>query len=530
MPRALAFLALLAVLWPIRSARADAPQGSTADYVIRARLDPELHTVHAEQTTTLTNRSARAIDRLTFHLYLNAFENDQTTWLRESGGEMRGSVMSDWGSIDVTSLQIGGASLLGQTRVDETLMTVDLPHPVAPGGRVTIELAFLARLPSAFARTGWARDFHMVAQWFPKLARLGADGRFVARPYHATHEYDEDFGSYDVTVDVPDGWIVGATGQRVAAERRGHREVIVYRAERVHDFAWTASPHFVETEVRAGRVRVRSLAYPGQEAAVARQLRAVQEALARFGAWLGPYPYPGLTVVSPPEDALGAGGMEYPTLITTGSRWPTLRGVRFAEEVAIHELGHQWFYGLVASNEPDEAWLDEGLNTWATGQVMEELYGRRGTTVDYLGFRLGYGAIARAARALAQTREPIAQRSADFASITSYGAHVYYGTDLLFRTLERRCGRARLRAAIGRYARAFRYGHPTTEDVLGLLERELGEAPLRDLVRPVLLDAQRVDFAVRRVDVARIREPAGLVRRRGERVRVDDPPEASSRP
>jgi hypothetical protein len=528
-PRALPVLLALAAAGAVLPAAAQpgADEGSTADYTIRARLDPELHTVDAEETVRLTNRSSRPVTELVFHLYLNAFENDQTLWLRESGGQLRGSWLSDWGYIDVTSMQIGGRSVLATARQDETLLHVPLPSVVPPGQTVDVELAFVARLPSAFARTGWAREFHMVAQWFPKLARLGPDGRFAARGFHASHEFDEDFGTYEVTVDVPGGFVVGATGERVTSERRGGREVHVYRAQAVHDFAWTASPHFVETELRAGPVRVRSLAYPGHEAAVARQLQAVQEALARFGAWLGPYPYPNLTVVSPPEDGLGAGGMEYPTLITTGSRWPAPRGVRFPEEVAIHELGHQWFYGMLASNEPDEAWLDEGLNTYATGQVMETLYGRRGTTVSFLGARVSYGTLSRLARALSPTREPIAQRSADFANLAAYGTHVYYGTDLLLRTLEGRVGKRRLHAALGLYAREWRFRHPTTPDLLAVLERELGAAPVRELVRPVLAGAARVDFAVRELSVDAVREPGGLVRQGGQRTRVDEPAEVS---
>jgi len=525
--RGFAWLVAAAVLSAASPAAGQPLSGSTADYSIRARLDPELHTVNAEQTVRLTNRSTRPVGELVFHLYLNAFENDQTVWLRESGGELRGAALSDWGYLDVTSAQIGGRSVLGAARTDETLLTLPLPTPVAPGQSVEVDLAFVAHLPSAFARTGWARDFHMVAQWFPKLARLAADGRFAARPFHASHEFDEDFGSYEVTIDVPRGFVVGATGERVATERRGGRDVHVYRAGLVHDFAWTASPHFVETEVRAAGVRVRSLAYPGHEAAVERQLEAVQEGLVRFGAWLGRYPYPSLTVVSPPEDALGAGGMEYPTLITTGSRWPAVRGVRFPEEVAIHELGHQWFYGMLASNEPDEAWLDEGLNTYATGQIMEALYGRRGTTIDFLGVRMAYGTLSRLARAMSPTKEPIAQRSADFANLAAYGTHVYYGTDLLLRTLAGRVGKKRLHAALGRYAREWRFRHPTTRDLLAVLERELGEAPVRELVRPVLTDAARLDFAVRELSVAPVREPTGFVRRAGKRERVDEPAEVS---
>ncbi|MBI2894969.1 MAG: M1 family metallopeptidase [Deltaproteobacteria bacterium] len=504
------------------AARAE-PADSTADYVIRARLDPETHTVTGVETVRLVNRSARAVDQLVFHLYLNAFANDETLWMRESRGEMRGARLGEYGTIDVTGLDVRGTSLLDRARLDETLLHVPLPRPVEPGASVEAEIAFTARLPTAFARTGFAGDFHMVAQWFPKLALLSPDGTFAARPYHASHEYYADFGAYEVTIDVPHGWIVGATGERVAAERRSDRDVVVYRAADVHDFAWAASPRFEERTFRAGRVKVRSLSQPGQSRQVERQLRTIRRALPRFERLLGPYPYPVLTVVSPPEDALGAGGMEYPTLITTGSRFLGSIGNHFDEEVAVHELGHQWFYGLVATNEPDEAWLDEGLNTYVTGRIMDELFGKRTSTADFLGLRVGYGTLSRIARRIGGAREPVAQRSSDFSSLMSYATHVYYGTDLLMRTLAGRVGEDRLSASLGRYARTTRMRHPATQDLLAILREDLGDAPIRELVEPVLLRAGRFDVRVASVESERVMTVAGYVRRHGKRELAGEP-------
>src|SRR5262249_30719766 len=144
-----------------------------------------------------------------------------------------------------------------------------------------------------------------------------------------------------------------------------------YHAEDVHDFAWMADPYMqVERATVAGTfgpIEVRVYHRPSQRRFARRHLEAARRTLQAYGKWFGPYPWSNLSIVDPPWDAApGAGGMEYPTLVTTGGDID-LPGGRFLEEVTVHEVGHNWFQGKLASNEVDEAFLDEGLNTYANG-------------------------------------------------------------------------------------------------------------------------------------------------------------------
>src|SRR5213075_2725399 len=163
-----------------------------------------------------------------------------------------------------------------------------------------------------------------------------------------------------------------------------------YRAEDVHDFAWVADPYLEmlagKAKVEGGTVDVRVLYRPGHEAFAKRHLEAGIGAIERFSAAYVPYPWPVMTIVDPPMDAVfGAGGMEYPTLVTTAGDSVFVRpGLRLPEYVTVHEIGHNWFQGILASNEPLEAWLDEGVNDWADAKVMAELYGARSNAIDWM--------------------------------------------------------------------------------------------------------------------------------------------------
>src|SRR5262249_39088934 len=172
-----------------------------------------------------------------------------------------------------------------------------------------------------------------------------ATGGWNCHAFHANSEFYADYGDFDVTIDVPARFIVGATGKRVAEDRKGDRAVYRYTQKNVHDFAWTADPRFLVTEfpfdpardVPAGwaakaseelrmpeaeialkPISVRLLLQPGHERARPRYIRVIKEAISYYGLWYGAYPYETLTVVDPPDDGEGSGGMEYPTFITGG--------------------------------------------------------------------------------------------------------------------------------------------------------------------------------------------------------------------
>lgn len=461
-----------------------------ANYRIEVTLDPSHHQLTATQTLTWTNVGASAVDTLPFHLYLNAFKNEASVFMQSARGVTRSGRTTDggWGWIEVRSVQVGGAELVGQLAYvgpDETVAELTLPQPVAPGATIEVRFAFTAQLPEVFARTGYQGEFHLVAQWFPKIGvRHGPPGaeHWDCPPLHVNSEFFADFGTYDVAVTVPSTYVVAATGVLTGAtESPGGTRTLTYRAEDVHDFVWMADPYMEvltgQATVEDGTVEVRVVHRPAQRAFARRHLDAAIGAIERFSAWLVPYPWPIMTIVDPPPDAIGAGAMEYPTLVTTaGDTVFAPPGVRLPEYVTVHEVGHNWFQGMLASHEAAEAWLDEGVNDWADANVMAELYGPRRSALDWMGWQAEITALVSAlATDPASIPSPIATAAHAFVDPRAYAEQTYTTTARALATLEQTVGPQRFAAAIKVYARTWAFEHPTGSDLFEVLSRELGQ-------------------------------------------------------
>lgn len=465
-----------------------------ANYKIEARLDPVRHQIAASQTLTWTNPGETAVDMLPFHLYLNGFKNEQSLFMRSSRGALRGVRASEasWGYLQIDSLRIAGADLTGKLRPpanaagDETVMELALPEPVAPGATIEIAFQFTAQLPEVFARTGYKGEFHMIGQWFPKIGvRTGPPGaeRWDCQPLHANTEFFADFGSYDVALTVPATHTVAATGVLTNAVDAGHGlRTLTYHAEDVHDFAWMADPYMSvmsrQAKLEGGNVEVRVYYRPEQRAFARRHLEAATGAIEKFSAMFVPYPWPIMSVIDPPVDAAaGAGGMEYPTLVTTAGDSVFARpGMRLPEFVTVHEVGHNWFQGMLASNEFDEAWLDEGVNEWADGRAMAELYGPRSSAIEWAGWQAELAALERAVESRpGDSPSPIATAASAFVDSAAYGEATYIETSQALQTLEHLVGSQRFAAAMKAYARQFAFHHPSERDLFDTLNRELGQ-------------------------------------------------------
>jgi hypothetical protein len=503
-------------VWP--AVAESAPK--VASYAIEAKLDTELHRISGRETIHFVNRSSTALHELWFHLYLNAFKNDKTLFLRSPFGAGRsGDKAKEYGYVDVKKLAIrgGDGQDLWPTRDkhspddpdDETDLRVPLPSPLEPGSELTLELEFEDQLPELVERTGFVGSYHFVGQWFPKLARLEANGTFAHFAFHAQSEFYADFGDYDVTLDVPSAFRVGATGSRVSEVHDHGRTRLGYHVENVHDFAWTAWDKFETRSERIAGTEVRVLYPPHHEQNAEAELASVRFALPHFNARYGAYPYPTLTLVHPPETASNSGGMEYPTLITTGGPWySTIGGGRFIEVVTTHELGHQWFYGLLASNEHAEPYLDEGFNSYAEADAMETQYGA-GSVFSGFGLSASSSALNRLFSAARGGDEKVNQGAADFATFRSLGALVYSRTATVLGTLARVYGKERFNHALGVYARKFRFQHPTTVDFMSVMQSELDSRAVTALTL-ALSERATVDYLVREISNAPLSAAAGV--------------------
>ena len=559
-------IALVAVVAPAGLASSEplpAHAPRVADHDIRVRFDPVAKRLDGTLRLTWRNPSSDAVPDLWFHLYLNAFRDRESTFWRESHGQLRGVEMADggWGSIEVTAMQIvGGADLRPSltfeapddgNRQDRTVARVPLPQPVAPGGTIALDIAFRATLPKAFARTGSAGDYHLVGQWYPKIAvyepagrRGRAAGGWNAHQFHADSEFYADFGHYRVAITLPRRFVVGATGVRTA--RHDHPDgttTHTYEQGDVHDFAWTASPHFVEItrrfvaasavtereyreaatrlgrsvdELRLSDVEVRLLIQPEHAPQADRYLDATMQAIVRFGLAFGRYPHRTLTIVDPPEAAIGTGGMEYPTFITVGTTtllntWPFDRFFE-PEIVVVHEFAHQYFQGLLASNEFEEAWLDEGMTEWATGTALDAMLGRDRSFLELAGLRIGDLDYQRFGLSKSRGFEMIRQPSWTYD--TGYAFNSYARPALTLRTLTSVLGEITMARVMRTYAERWRFRHPASEDFYRVASEVAGR-DLTPFFRQTIESPAVIDYSVGAID----REPgytAVSVRRAGD--------------
>jgi len=521
-----------------------------ASYSIDVRLDPAKRTLTGRQTLTWRNISNATATELQFHLYYNAWRDARSTWLREyvlGGGSLAHRGADDWGWIDVTAIRLveigpgkpGPYDLTPQKRFiapddgnrdDRTVMAVALPAPVGPGETIQIEMDWSARVPRTFARTGAIDDYYFLAQWFPKIGVLEDEG-WNCHQFHSGTEFFADYGVYDVRLTVPRGWVVGATGRQ--ADRRdadGGMTTHRYRQEDVHDFAWTTSPDYVEHLARFEHqglpaVDMRLLLRPEHAGQADRHFAATRAALRYYGEWYGPYPYGHVTVIDPAWQS-GAGGMEYPTLFTAGSRWLAPRQATQPEGVTIHEAGHQFWYGVVANNEFEHAWIDEGINTFSTARVIAQAIGRNYHTERFFGGFIPWVhrdlPVSRATDGNRLTGYRLAAES-NIPATPSFryfpgtgGAITYNKTALWLHTLERHLGWPVLRRILATFYERWQFRHPTPDDFFAIVNEVSG----RDLTwffDQVHRTANVFDYGIERFHHAGSRTEV-VVRRFGEAI------------
>lgn len=540
-----------------RTGREPTLSDRVVDYRIQVRLDPEKHTLKGKQQLTWRNRSDRPVRSVYLHLYLNAFRNEGSTFFSEQrnlGFDFRSDVpMKDgeWGWIDMTRVMQAGAPV-PQTFVqpdngpstDMTVVRLDLPQPVGPGASTTLDIDFDAQLPRVIARTGYFGSFHLVAQWFPKIGVLELPGergattpRWNVHEFHLHSEFYADFGSYDVTLDVPSGYRVGATGELqgepvVANGRSLHR----YVQHDVHDFAWTADKRYAEpllgdwTGPGSPPVKIRVLYPPEYKASAAPALKATQESLTYFSRTLGPYPYRTVTVVIPPYNATEAGGMEYPTFFTADSFEevaPLGMNALLLDFVTIHEFGHGYFYGILASNEFEEPMLDEGLNEYWDQRMLREAGKRYVIAPEWLrrlGIRphLGEFELERLGARLDDPADGTGANSWARLSSSSYGA-VYSRTATVMRDLEAQLGTPAIEKALKDYYATWKFRHPSIADLRESLAVSTGR---RDVVERVFAQqvyaARKVDDRIERFTSTEVLPLAGVQIEKGKRVDVTE--------
>ncbi len=491
-----------------------------ANYRIQGTLDWPGKTLQAKEVISWRNAGTKSTRDFPLHLYLNSFKGPQSLFVKESGGRLRGDSLNDpkdsqsWGYCKLRSVRLEGRDLEGHYGKDETVYWVKLPREVNPGETIDVEIAWESRYPRVFARSGWAGHFLMSGQWFPKVGVYQGD-RWSCEAYHAFTEFFSDFGTYDVELSMPNLLRLAHTGTAVpyvdvhgkAFDARPDPEHKLHNiwklhAEDVHDFAWAVMPKGSWAVERQDyrKVQVFYFYQPEHLNSLKRQKDAVEAGLRLSEDWYFRYPYPTLTVVDTPSDASGADGMEYPTFITSSSVTFDPLKLRVPEITAIHEFGHQYFYGMLASNEFEEPWLDEGFNSWFTHKAMEQRYqsllGSRRFHVetDFLEWA-GYW--------FGPSVDPLTQPGYKDRDWGSYTRVAYSKPTLVLNQLEAILGRPLMQEVMRTYALEMRFKHPTRDDFRRIAERVSGR-DLSEFWRDFVEGTDILDFAISKVSAAEV--------------------------
>ena len=457
-------------------------------YTIDARLDTDNKTLDATETITYKNLTGQPLNTFPFHLYLNAFR-PESTFTREThfNGGIRDNERENTypdekrGSITISHIDADTFGDLTPTlhfiapddnnADDHTVAEITLPHPLAPNDSITFHIAFHDKFPLSVARNGYKRDFIMGGQWFPKPGVFW-HGAWNCHQYHSTTEFFSDFGTYKVNLTLPRRFVVGASGVPTGetTDNNGNKTVSYY-GEDIGDFAWAASPNFTVTDgiflSSMGPVQIHVLALRAHPRAGPRYLDIVQKTMQQFDRRYGPYPYKIVTVIDP-EPGSEIGGMEYPTLFTGDTSWfePTY----ITELTAMHEFGHQYWYGMVATNEFQDAWLDEGINSYSEVKVLDAILGRNTSILNRAYANAGDYEEQRLTYIKKPDFDPVTRWAFKFRDSQSYGGVTYGKTATLLQTLEGIVGRDTMDEAMRTWFMRYRFTHPTSEDFLRTIE------------------------------------------------------------
>ena len=467
-------------------------------YKIDAVLDTEAKTVSGNMNAFWVNKSSDNVPDIRLHMYLNAFRSNKSTFFRESRhwesghwvSDSPGTEKKDFGWVEIKSMKDRKGNDLKPNMQfispddgnpdDMTVLKVQLPEAVKPGDTVLISLGFVSKLPSNISRTGYYDDFFFVAQWFPKFGvyepagmRYSTKGEWNCHQYHFESEFYSNHSVYDVKITLPKEYIVGSGGMLLdEKEASDGKKTQIWRAEDIVDFAWTAWPGYSVYNDQWNHVKITFLSPPERKDQVTRQLNAVKNALEYLTKNVGPYPWSYLTFVDPPAKGSGATGMEYTTIFTTMSAYGLPEYFHLPEMVTVHEFGHAYFMGILASNEFEEPWLDEGVNSFWEERIMDHYWGPNAGLLDHPLLKIADKSMGRSLYVSSGSRQTVsnAEYSWNYAHDT-YSMMSYQKTATWLYTLMGIIGEETMNEVFKEYYREWAFKHPSGKDFIAVVNK-----------------------------------------------------------
>lgn len=492
------------------------------NYKIQVELDDVNHKLIAFEEFEYINHSPDVISEIYIHLWPNAYKNEKTALgnqTYQSGDDyLKFGADSIKGSIDNLDFQVNGNKAKWEydsQHID--ICKIVLETPLSSGESVKISTPFTVKIPSGnISRLGHIGQSYQITQWYPKPAVYDKNG-WNPIPYLNQGEFYSEYGSFDVSITLPENYVVGATGDlqtqseiefmdALAIKTNNEltkgpsktfraedtpfpssytkKKTIRYTQNRVHDFAWFADKRYkvlkgeVELPHSGRKVTSWALFTPQNENLWKNSIEYINDGTYYYSLWNGDYPYNQVTAVDGTISA--GGGMEYPNVTVIGNA----SSERELEVVIVHEVGHNWFYGILGSNERVHGWMDEGLNTLNEVRYMQTKYPNNTAFSDMVlngSFHLDHlnhrdmGDISYRMLAVLGEDQPIETHSADFTSI-NYGVIMYQKTGLVFNYLQEYLGEELFDKCMQNYFEEWKFKHPQPEDIRASIEKTAGRS------------------------------------------------------
>lgn len=485
-------------------------------YTIHVKLDDKKHQLSGNERFDYINRSPETLSKIYIHLWPNAYKGKHSALAKQQYlqnedlliyGEDR---LKGW--IDSLDFRVNGEVVKWYFESEhEDICIVELKNPLPPEGKVTISTPFRVQIPSGeISRLGHVGESYQITQWYPKPAVFDKNG-WHPMPYLNQGEFYSEYGSFDVSITLPKNYVVGATGDlQTESERKfldslsaatqgilndsssvknefpassTEQKTIRFFQENVHDFAWFADKRYLVLKGQVSLphsqrvVTTWALFTPQNKKWWKNSIEYLNDATYYYSLWNGDYPYQQVTAVDGTISA--GGGMEYPTITVIGNA----NSAYELEVVIVHEVGHNWFYGQLGTNERVHGWMDEGLNTLNEIRYMQTKYPDNTALSDMvLGGKFHFNDLShhdlsdisyRMVAALGED-QPIETHSAHF-SPANYGVVMYQKTGLVFFYLKDYLGEELFDRCMQEYYRTWEFKHPQPEDFKRSLEQTSGK-------------------------------------------------------
>ncbi|MBR9859280.1 M1 family metallopeptidase [bacterium] len=469
-------------------------------YQIEVSLDDVNHTLKGKLNLVYTNNSPDTLASFYMHLWPNAYSSDKTALAKQLLGNGKTDMYyaddDERGGISGVNFFVNGDAVTWnyyQKQLD--IAELKLNEPLLPGESLTLSTDFMVDIPLVFSRLGHDDQDYYITQWYPKPAVYDVNG-WNPMPYLDQGEFYSEFGEFEVSVTLPENYVIAATGELQTESEKEFRQeridnrfeedtvppssstmkTVVFTAENVHDFAWFASKSFniAKSEVEFGGKTIETYVYAYEYSP--RLLDPIATAIKHYSSHVGPYPYPHASVVVGELEA--GGGMEYPMI--------TLCDMTL-DEVIIHEVGHNWFYGVLGSNERVYPWMDESINSFYDGTAEER---NKFSDGQDLAFSVFYKDAV-----LANESQPIGGHSADF-TWNNYGIVVYGIGSGTFHHLREYLGQAVYDSAMHHYYEKWMFKHPLPGDMKQAFEESTGE-DLSWFFNDIIAEGKKMDYGLK---------------------------------